>query len=288
MIESDTRITYPEGTTTGSSTILHIAELGAGTFAVVLDETPAHPVDPTWPDQGPDVGTIEAQDAVLPLLDVRIGAWDGSELHVDDRLPARLGTDGWHFVVVHVVAASEALRVGADAAVRVDEEHRRSLSAGHTACHLAALALNDVLAGYWSKDARRDSLGSPDFDAAAIQRSVIRPFGSIDIYRLGKTLRKSGFQVDLALGRLPEIETHVNARLAEWVSTDAPVRIQRASHLLSERRFWICDLPHATATIPCGGTHLSHLAELGTVTVSFRPDESNAELTMTTVVTPAG
>jgi alanyl-tRNA synthetase len=215
---------------------------------------------------------------------VRIGAWDGQELRLSDSLPARLGSDGWNFVVVHVVPAGHPLEIGANAIVEVDEKHRYGLSSGHTACHLAALALNDALAVHWSKDVRRDSLGTPDFDGAAIQRSTIRPYGAADTYRLGKSLRKSGFGADDALARLPEIEERVNTRLAEWIGADSPVHIRRASDLLSERRFWVCALPDATATIPCGGTHITNLAELRAATIQLTIDDSRSTLTMTTSV----
>lgn len=287
MIEADTRITYPDGATTGESTIVHVEALTPTTAAVVLAETPAHPVDPTWPDQGADRGTLSLGDTTLELLDVRIGAWDGSALHVGDRLPVRLGTEGWRFVVVHEVPADAAAAVGRSATMRVDEEHRRSLSLGHTACHLAALALNDALAGRWSKEARRDALGHPDFDGAAIQRSVIRPGGSTDTYRLGKSLRKSGFATDGLAGALDDIARRVDERLAAWIATDAAVRIDRASDELSGRRSWHCELPGGAAVIPCGGTHARHLGELGTASVRLMLDESGTELVMETDVHPA-
>jgi alanyl-tRNA synthetase len=286
MIDADTRISYPDGEVAGESEIVHVEALSPSTVAVVLAATAAHPVDPTWPDQGADLGTLTVGEATLPLEDVRIGAWDGSALHVGDRLPVRLGTEGWRFVVVHEVPSDAALAVGATAAVRVDAAHRRSLSIGHTACHLASLALNDALADRWTKDARRDALGAPDFDGIAIQRSVIRPMGSTDTYRLGKSLRRSGFTTDGLREQLDVIARRVDARLAGWVSADSPVRIDRASDALSARRAWHCDLPERAAVIPCGGTHARHLGELGAVRVRFTLDDVGAELTMHTDARP--
>ncbi|WP_125130547.1 metal-dependent hydrolase [Microbacterium sp. 10M-3C3] len=288
MIEADTRISYPDGDVTSESAIVHVQPGGAATSLVVLAATAAHPVDPTWPDQGPDRGTLTVGGSDLPLQDVRIGAWDGTELHVGDRLPARLGTEGWRFVVVHEVPADAALEVGATAVVHVDERHRRSLSLGHTACHVASLALNAALADRWTKDARRDALGAPDFDGIAIQRSVIRPWGSTDTYRLGKSLRRSGFRTEGLGEELDEIARRIDERLAGWVASDAAVWIERPSDALTARRSWHCALPEQTAVIPCGGTHARHLGELGAVTVRLALDDSGTELTMETDARPAG
>ena len=78
----------------------------------------------------------------------------------------------------------------------VDAEHRAALSAGHTGCHLAAVALNAALAARWRKPVRTDGLGHPDFDQLAIVSSRIVPDGAVDTYRLGRSLRKKGFDVD--------------------------------------------------------------------------------------------
>ncbi|MFJ6651173.1 metal-dependent hydrolase [Microbacterium sp. NPDC091313] len=287
MIDADTRISYPDGDVTAESAVVHVQPLSPATAAVVLAATAAHPVDPTWPDQGPDRGTLTVGDAALELRDVRIGAWDGSELHVGDRLPARLGTERWRFVVVHEVSADAAPAVGATATVHVDEPHRRSLSLGHTACHLASLALNGALADRWTKDARRDALGSADFDGTAIQRSLIRPWGSTDTYRLGKSLRRAGFTTEGLREELPEIERRADERLAAWVAADAAVWIERDSDALSARRAWHCALPEQTAVIPCGGTHARRLGELGGVSVRLTLDDTGTELTMETDARPA-
>ena len=108
-------------------------------------------------------------------------------------IPVRKGTEGWAFVVVHLVDADASLTEGDTVTVEVDAEYRAALSAGHSACHLASLALNAALAGAWTKEPRLDSLGSPDFDGAANETSTILERGARDTYRIGKSLRKAGF-----------------------------------------------------------------------------------------------
>ncbi|KQQ05101.1 MULTISPECIES: hypothetical protein [unclassified Rathayibacter] len=281
MIDSDTLITYPDGATTGTGAVVHVEQLADGRWATVLDETPAHPVDPTWPDQGPDLGALVVGGVRHELLDCRIGAWQDGVLHVGDRLPERLGTPGWSFVVVHLLA--DPIPLGASVAVEIDVAHREQLSRGHTACHLASLALNAAVADLWTKAARVDSLGRPDFDQAAIQSSLIRPSGSTDVYRLGKSLRRSGFDTARLRDELPAITERIEALLAVWVDADPAVRIERDDSLLSTRRSWRCDVaPGGDATIPCGGTHVSRLSDLGRVRVELSLDEDATSLRMET------
>ena len=281
MIDSDTLITYPDGATAGTGTVVHVERLPDDRWATVLDETSAHPVDPTWPDQGPDLGVLVVDGVRHELLDCRIGASQDGVLHVGDRLPERLGTPGWHFVVVHVLA--DPLPLGATVAVEIDASHREQLSRGHTACHLASLALNSAVADLWSKPARVDSLGRPDFDQAAIQSSVIRHAGSTDVYRLGKSLRRSGFDTARLRDELPAITERIDALLALWIGADAAVRIERADSLLSTRRSWRCDVtPGGDATIPCGGTHVTRLSDLGRVHVHLTLDDDGTGLRMET------
>src|SRR5690606_25677861 len=188
---------------------------------------------------------------------------DGSALYLGRDIPVRKGTEGWIFVVAHLV--TDAPPVGAQVAVTVDAEYRRALSLGHTGCHLASLALNRAMAGYWGKDVRPDALGAPNFDAEANDTSRILERGSLDTYRLGKSLRKKGFGAAAAGDALSAIEAEVNATLATWIAEEAPVRIDREGDGLTDRRHWVCTLAEGEARIACGGTHATSLGELGSL-----------------------
>lgn len=198
----------------------------------------------------------------------------------------RKGTEGWSFVVVHVLAAETAVKVGDTVEVTVDEGYRMALSAGHTACHLASLALDAALAGAWNKEVGADALGNPDFEGNACESSRIHDHGSVDVYRVGKSLRKKGFDVT-ALDDLDALAARANAQLAEWVASDAGIRIDRDGDGLGDRRRWVCELPGGAAVIPCGGTHLTSLGQLTAVTVAFeRADvEGGIAITMRTTAT---
>ncbi|TFC46406.1 metal-dependent hydrolase [Cryobacterium sp. TMT1-21] len=283
----DTRVDYPAGLTRLTATVLHVeprAEgLVTGLVAVLLDATPVHPVDAGWPDQGPDRAVLRAAAAELPVVDCVVGATDGTALYLGRDIPVQKGTAGWAFVVVHLLSGDAAPAEGQIVEVEVDADYRTRMSAGHTACHLAALGLNLALADRWKKEVRADALGNPDFDGTAIDVSLIGENQSVDTYRLGKSLRKKGFITEGLAEALPEIQGALNATLAEWVATGASVHIDADGPLLTDRRYWVCDLPGQSARIPCGGTHVSSLAELGAVRVAL----STADVEGTTVLTMA-
>ena len=264
----DTRVLYPIGAVDLQATVLHSEPLADGRSAVLLDATCVHPVDAGWPDQGPDLALLHHGAAFWPVEDCIVGATDGSALYIGDDIPVGKGTPGWAFVVVHVVDAA-GLSAGDTVTVEVDESLRDATSAGHTSCHLASLALNDALADRWKKEVRPDALGHPDFDGLAIDESLIGQNASVDTYRLGKSLRKKGFTVEGFAEALASIEAAVNATLLVWTETDAAVRVDRDGDLLTDRRFWVCELPGASVRIPCGGTHVSTLGTLGAVTVTL-------------------
>ncbi len=272
---NSTVVTFPYGHVSGRSTIVEAVPVGER-HGLIVTETPFHPLDHTWPDQPADRGTIGG----LPVLDCVTGARPaGGDIVLGGDIPVRRGAEGWDWLVVHVTETP--LDVGAEVGLEVDAAHRAALSAGHTACHLAALALNAALAGHWRKEPARDRLGNPDFDQSAITTSRISPYGSVDAYRLGKSLRKKGFTAE---GLDPE-ETarEVAARLKAWVAADAPVRIDVPGPGLTARRTWHCALPGGEASIPCGGTHVRSTGELGEVTVTLETGEQS--LTMRTTVT---
>jgi alanyl-tRNA synthetase len=282
----DTRVLYPSGAVDAQARVLHSEPLSDGRSAVLLDATCVHPVDAGWPDQGPDLALLHHGAAFWPVEDCIVGATDGSALYVGEDIPVAKGTPGWAFVVVHVVDAA-GLNAGDTVTVEVDEGLRDATSAGHTSCHLASLALNSALAERWKKEVRPDALGHPNFDGLAIDESLIGQNASVDTYRLGKSLRKKGFSVDGFAEALTSIETTINTTLAGWTTTDAPVRIDRDGEKLTDRRYWVCELPEATVRIPCGGTHVESLGTLGalTVTLALHDVEGTPVLTMNTSAT---
>lgn len=284
---SDTIVTYPDGDLTSTGIVTLVEPLPDGRTAVVLDRTAFHPVDPVWPDQPADSGTISVDGTAHPVVDAVVGGTDGSALFVGD-MPVRTGTEGWTFLVCHLVEDATGLEPGTPVTVDVDPERRRALSAGHTACHLASLALNEALTELWSKDVATDGRGHPDFDRLAITESRILPFGSLDTYRVGKSLRKKGFAAAELPGRLPDVARRADELLEAWVSTAAAVSIARDEDALSARRSWRCDLPDGIVQIPCGGTHLRSLAELAAVHVDLQCSEVDGavELRMRTTATP--
>ncbi len=284
MPTSDTRVSYPDGDTASTGTVLHVEPLADGRSAVLLDRTAFHPVDTAWPDQPADRGRMRWSDGEVEIVDGVTGGVHEGELKLGRELPVRMGAPGWTFVVGHIVEG-EAPAVGAEVGVTVDAGHRRALSAGHTACHLASLALDAALADAWTKPVPTDALGAPGFDAAAIQTSRIEEFGSADVYRVGKSLRKKGFDV-AALDDLDAVAARANAALAGWVASGAAIRIDRADDAISARRTWVCELPGQEARIPCGGTHLTSLKGVGSITVALElaDVEGGRELRMRTSI----
>jgi alanyl-tRNA synthetase len=282
---AETVVTFPTGGLSATGTVGWVGPTRSG-LAVVTDVTPFHPVDPGWPDQGPDLGTLSLGGVTVPVIDVVLGATDGNQVFVGDDVPVRRGTVGWNFLVVHILGpGAQVSGRGGEVHLAVDPDHRAALSAGHTACHLAALALNGALADRWRKDTATDGLGAPDFDGRAITSSRIVPDGAVDRYRLGKSLRKSGFDSEGLGDALPDVVAAVNAELAGWVGTGAAVRVEAAGPRVTDRREWVCDLPDGQPRIRCGGTHVSSLAEFDAVAVALDLDEANQSLVMQTSVT---
>ncbi|MEU7892007.1 metal-dependent hydrolase [Nonomuraea sp. NPDC049152] len=275
-----TVVTFPEGQVSGYSEIVGSVPTGVR-HGLVTALTPFHPLDHTWPDQPADLGTIGG----LPVVDCVTGAMSADgEVLLGEDIPVRRGAEGWEWLVVHVT--DTPIEVGTQVELAVDAAYRQSLSAGHTACHLAALALNAALAGHWRKESRLDALGHPDFDQSAITSSRITPNGSLDEYRLGKSLRKKGFSAEGL--DLDEVAGRANDTLKTWVGADAPVWIDVPGPGLTARRTWHCALPEGEVSIPCGGTHVERTSRLGSVTVALSLSEDGSALTMRTTVAPGG
>jgi len=284
---ADTRVTYPLGKVASTGRTVHLEPTADGQTIVVLDVTAAHPVDSAWPDQGADRGSLTVEGRTLPITDAVVCATDGSAFFVGSDIPVKKGAEGWSFLVGHVVPTDAALRLGVQLTVAIDPAYRQALSAGHTACHLASLALNVALAEDWTKEVAADGRGVANFDGEAIASSRIAEFGSTDVYRLGKSLKKRGFDKTRLLAEMDVVAARVNAQLAEWLASGAAVDIRREGDTLTARRFWDCALPDGAASIACGGTHVRSLAELAEVTVTLEASEDGTELVMQTAAVPA-
>lgn len=280
---TDTVVSYAAGATSGTATVVHLERLEDGRTAVLLDTTPCHPVDAGWPDQGPDRATLAWAESSIAVVDCVVGATDGAQLFLGSDVPVRKGTEGWAFVVAHLLEGAPP-ELGQSVTVTVDAEYREAMSFGHTGCHLASLALNRAVAGRWTKEAATDALGSPNFDGLAIDSSTILPGGSVDVFRLNKSLRRKGFVTDGLGNDLAGIQQSLNQLLAAWIETDAAVTVRREGDRLTDRRYWECVLPDGEASIPCGGTHVKSLGALATLraTLALSDDDGTTVLTMTT------
>jgi alanyl-tRNA synthetase len=283
MIE-ETLVTFPAGGLTGTSTVAEILDVRGG-VGLVVSETPFHPLDHTWPDQPADLGTVTVGPHQYRVLDCVTGAQDTATgaVELDEEITARRGDTARSWFVLHIVEAEPGdIELGEEILLEVDGERRSALSAGHTACHLVALALNEALGDRWRKDVPTDSLGNPNFDRLAIISSKIREFGSRDEYRLGKSLRKKGFTVDGLEEALPAVTARINERLAGWIAQDAKAWIDAPTPALTAARTWHCALPESEASVLCGGTHLATTKDLCRVTVTL--ELSEAALIVTTEV----
>ncbi|MFB7250377.1 hypothetical protein [Microbacterium sp. NPDC056234] len=284
-----TDVLFASGDTKGDSVVRTVVAHAAGAI-VIVDATPFHPVDHTWPDQPGDAGKISSGDESADIVDaVMVAASDDGALHVGDEIPVKRGADGWTWLVGHRLAgdAPAWLVPGARVTLEADAERRAGLSRGHTACHLASLALDLAVADLWRKDPGTDALGNADFEGRANQTSRIHEDGAVDEYRLGKSLRRAGFDTEAFSSTLLEREERINAQLAAWVESAAPSRIATDGPTIVDMRRWECELPEGTASIPCGGTHVRALSEFASITVSLELSDPQL-LVMRTVATPAG
>jgi alanyl-tRNA synthetase len=224
-----TIVTYPSGSCHEEATVLDVMpdpRASAERVLVISDVTPFHPLDPLWPDQPADHGELQAGGQWHGVPDViTIAQRDDGPVMVDDAIDARRDELGVCFRVAHVLpsAALPRVRPQSRVTVIVDAVRRRRLSAAHTACHLLAYALNQETHQLWTKPARQDSRNHHDLDAAACVHTRHDIGGSLDKYRLGKSLRKRVFDSAAFMAELPLIIEGVNQRLAAWKASDATV-----------------------------------------------------------------
>lgn len=283
-----TIVTFADGGLDGEAIVTRVVHDADGPV-VVVDATPFHPVDHTWPDQPGDAGTVSRDGEAVRVSEALMAAVsDDGAFAVGAAIPVKRGAEGWTWLVGHRLDSETPawLTEGARVRLTVDEARRTGLSRGHTACHLASLALDLAVADLWRKDPGEDALGNPDFEGRANQSSRIREDGAVDEYRLDKSLRRAGFDTETLAATLSDREQRINAQLAAWVSAAAASRIEADGPTIVDRRRWHCELPEGEASILCGGTHVDSLAEFAAVSVTLELSDPQL-LVMTTTAAPA-
>jgi alanyl-tRNA synthetase len=277
-------ITYPAGSTAESSTVLAVTPSG-GQLLFAVGRTPCHPESPRWPDQPADRCTVSAPGhgeavAVAVAVECLEGFLREGDLRVGEPLDGD-GADKAIPCVVHRAPADLAIDVGDEVRLSVDERYRHLVSISHSRCHLVSLALNAALAEAWRKEPpARDSLGNPDFDKLAIVSSRIDETGSVDVYRIGKHVRKKGFSAD-ALSDPEALAREVGQIAERWLQSNPEIVVTPGRCRLEERRTWSCALSEGVASFPCGGTHVTHLQAEDWPAVSIAWDPVERRLAMT-------
>lgn len=291
MLASDTEVTFPGGATLGRSSGLLVTvgfESSTPNSLLLVARTPFHPLDHHWPDQPGDTGSVDVSGWRIAVSTSSVASLDHKTftLYVDKEIRQRPGDAGVTFHVAHILSEPGVHPDGAIglAELKVDVEYRQRLSRAHSACHLMALALNRSLAPLWSKEVRRDSLGSPNFDALAIQSSTIDETGSTDVYRIGKSLRKSGFAPNQLRDGLDGIVTHINRTLEGWIEIGGKSMIIADSPSVVGRRSWSCALADGRVMIPCGGTHVPDIRMIGSTEVAGELNPEGTQLSIRTTI----
>ena len=274
-LTSGTRVSFAGGSLRETARVV-FSGLAGDEHLVVTDRSPFHPQSLTWPDQPGDRGWMTLADGQkVAVLDSREGLLNlqtGILAIGDTARSLKRGDPDLVSVVLHVVQSAPA--AGESVTLDVDRPFRASLSVQHTGVHLAALALNQCAAAFWTKDpGDPDSLGAPNLDKAAVARSEIAVDTSTDHYRLGKSLRKKGFDAAAFLADLPGQVAAINTVLRGMLEVPAPVHVTPVEGPLGDRRLWTTRLNGAEVSMPCGGTHVGHLSDLASIEVELAATE---------------
>ncbi|MCF1429121.1 MAG: alanyl-tRNA editing protein [Shewanella sp.] len=277
-----TKVTFTQAIHQLTAKVQIYQHLGDTTL-LVTDVTPFHPVSHIWPDQPADKGTVTFDGQSIDVIDCLIGAWDcdNQQLYAGKDIPIKRDEPGWYFVVVHQLAGNISLDTDKEVELNVDADYQQSLSRPHSGAHLSALALNKVLQQrFWRKEAGRlDALGQYDFHSYAEQTSFVTPHACIDTYRMGKTLKKRGFNNDDFVAALAEVKAAVNTQLNDWLAINEAITMHREGDALTDSRYWQTQLDGKRISIPCGGTHVSHMSELKGLQIELkRNDDGDVEM----------
>ncbi len=274
-LSEGTFVSFAGGSVRETALVGFAAEV-AGEWLVVTDRSPFHPQSLSWPDQPGDRGwMILADGRRVAISDSREGLLNRltGVLAIGETARSLKRADpDIVSVVMHVVEVPPS--PGERVTLEVDLPFRDALSLQHTGVHLAALALNQCAAPFWTKDASDpDGLGAPNLDKAAVVQSEIGTDASTDRYRLGKSLRKKGFDAAAFLADLPALGAAMNDALRGMLDEPAAVLLTPGEGPLGGRRIWFTRLKGVDVSMPCGGTHLTDLSQLADIRVELDSTE---------------
>ncbi|WOH63872.1 hypothetical protein [Bradyrhizobium sp. BWA-3-5] len=281
-----TIVTYPGGSISELARVTNLYDGENGVQVVVTDVTPFHPLDPWWPDQPSDRGIINVIGQAW-VIDgaVLVGTkQDRSEIRIGDPKGVKRSDPSWSWSVGHVVFGSPTGKelINAKCRLEVDPEYRRAIAVGHTACHIAALALNERLETYWTKSIVKDSFGRNDFDRAAIVFSRIEEFGSIDRYRIGKGVRKAGFSSDRFWSDCDTLASEIEVGSNQILNEIASIDVAPDHTPFHARRNWVAVHKNARLQIPCGGVHVRNPREIANMNIKLNRQKDQTEFVMET------
>jgi|GEM_PF-184852 len=295
------KVCFPAGKTQLQTKIVDVIEHNNLTW-LVLEETPVHPRDFRWPDQPRDKARFSLHDLDLkdsnqssfPLIDaVKIlYTTQGYLIDTDIKYSQKEMPEDAYLVVGHCIDASQididniqALK-GQNLAVIVDESQRAAYSTGHSIGHLFSFALNEILSPYWRKPVPTDARGFQDFVSLSLDESKVSNFSTTDKYRLGKSLRKSGFNTADMLAQLPQIMGTIETTLAQWLALQPIAWIESQGLGLGDSRVWHCTIGSESLSMFCGGTHLKSFADIQKIDIKYNFDAQLKTLAVTVTSCP--
>lgn len=282
----ETIVTYPSGSMAETTTVHRVLQLSDGGWAILTDRTPFHPLDPWWPDQPSDRGTLIAGESVLPVASaIVIGERADGQIVEDPGLLGRGETEIlWQ--VAHLVPTVNSLAAGDAVELRVDPDYRRAIAVAHSACHIAALAFNTIMDDYWRKPIAVDTQGHNNTDQKLIQSSTIRENATREVYRIGKSARKAGFDAERFWSAEADFDALIGQAANDLRRSLLSVEVTPGESTFGARRLWRARTGGGVLEIPCGGVHELDPTRIGPITIALTREPGEGVVVMDVAVAP--